>query len=268
MLAGLFCRSQTSLFLILCNFYLATYTDKYRIDIGQIKFFHLKVNNLAYTYLKMLYKSFQSNIEDISEKGVVTMYVNSFGNKDSDGDISAKGAFTKTLNEGINRIKHFLNHDTRLLLGLPKELTQDEFGLKAVSQMNMSKQIGKDTYQDYKMHAEMGRSMEHSIGFNVIKRDEKDQSIIKEYKLWEYSTLTSWGANENTPMVDLKSKEDIVDQIEFLEQILRKGDYTDQKFKLIEKQLNKLQKAFTDIQPQSSTVKPDAIKIFRQTLIT
>lgn len=243
--------------------------DKDSTHHGHIQIDSLKVYNLAYTYEKMLYKSFQSKVEDVDQKGIVTMYVNAFGNKDSDGDISAKGAFTKTLNEGINRVKHFLNHDNTQLLGLPREMKADNFGLLAVSQMNMSKQISKDTYEDYKMHAELGRTMEHSIGFNVIKRDEKDQNVIKEYKLWEYSTLTSWGANEKTPMVGLKSQEDIIDQIEFIEQVMRKANYTDEKFKLIEQQLKKLQKAFTQMQPQSTVQEPgveEHIKYLKENL--
>ena len=41
-----------------------------------------------------------------------------------------------------------------------------------------------------------GLNAELSIGYEVIKRDEKNRSIITEYKLYEYSFLTSWAANE------------------------------------------------------------------------
>lgn len=198
----------------------------------------------------------------MDEKGVVTIAVNAFGNLDSDGDISAKGAFKKTIKENFQRIKHLLNHNFSQLLGVPEELKETSEHLVAVSRMNMEKSLVKDVFSDYKFHAEMGRTLEHSIGFNVVKRDEKDPRIIKEYKLFEYSTLTFLGANENTPLLDLKNRDDIIDQIDFLTQALHKGQFTDEKFIHIEKRLEKLNQLFTQMKPsQKDTSEPIATEI-------
>lgn len=143
--------------------------------------------------LDINFKNFDSPIEDLDEKGIVTVYGNAFNNEDADGDISAYGSFDKTIKENANRIKHFLNHDPRLLVGVPLSFMPDEKGLLMRSKLNLNKPLGKDTYEDYKLYKENGKSLEHSIGYGVVTRDTKNRSIITEYKLWEVSTLTSWG---------------------------------------------------------------------------
>jgi HK97 family phage prohead protease len=160
------------------------------------------------------FKSFNNPIEDVDEKGVVTIYVNAFGNEDSDGDISEPDSFTKTITDNFTRIKHFLNHDGRLLIGIPLKFEPDSFGLKTRSKLNLKKEIGRDAYEDYKLYKENDRTLEHSFGYEVLRRDQKDKRRIQEYKLWEYSTLTAWGANYNTPLVDMKNIDMTSDQLE------------------------------------------------------
>lgn len=162
------------------------------------------------------FKNFECPIEDLDEKGVVTVYGNAFNNKDSDGDVSAYGSFDKTIQENGQRIKHFLNHDPRLLVGVPLSFTPDTKGLLMRSKLNLNKSLGKDLYEDYKLYKENGKSLEHSIGYSVMNRDTKDKSIITEYKLWEVSSLTSFGANPLTPLVDLKSQDGTVNQAEII----------------------------------------------------
>ena len=43
------------------------------------------------------FKSCRRKIEDIDEKGIITLYANTFNYEDSDGDISAKGSFKRTI---------------------------------------------------------------------------------------------------------------------------------------------------------------------------
>ena len=50
-----------------------------------------------------------------------------------------------------------------------------------------------------------GLNAELSIGYNVISRDSSNKSIISEYKLFEYSFLSSWAANEMSIVSDIKS---------------------------------------------------------------
>jgi len=179
-------------------------------------------------------KSFEHSIKDINkEKGIVTMYVNAFGNKDSDGDISVKGSFAKTIKENMHRIKHFLNHNPDMLLGVPVKLVEDDFGLLATSQMNMSKQIAKDVFADYVLFAEHNKTLEHSVRVQDIKRDDEDEARVLEYRLWEFSTLYSWGANAKTPLVNIKSMDD-------LELMIRDGHYSDEKSKQIEELYKRL----------------------------
>ena len=190
-------------------------------------------------------KNFEQVVEDVDEKGVVTIYVNAFGNKDSDGDISSEKAFDRTIKENFNRIKHFVNHDGRLLAGIPLEMTPDQVGLKVRSKLNLEKELGRDIYSDYKLYKENGRTLEHSIGFNIVSRDQKNKDIITEYKLWEYSTLTNWGANSQTPLVDLKSfksPEDVILKIKELTEMYNRA-YSDGRLVSIENALKALEKA-------------------------
>lgn len=214
------------------------------------------------------YKYFKSEIKDLDEKkGIAAVYVNSFNKLDSDEDISAKGSFKKTLQENILRSKWFLNHNPNILLGVPliEGTKEDDFGLFAVNQFNMEKEISRDTFFDYKLFAEHGRTLEHSFGYDVIKRDEKDKRIITEYKLWEISTLTHWGANEHTPMVSLKEFKDIKDAIDNLE-IMFKYKYSDERLKDVEKYIIKLRSLMSN-EPEISTqdeIEPiNAIKYLR-----
>ena len=188
------------------------------------------------------YKNFKSEIKDLNEaKGIAVVYANSFNRLDSDEDISGKGSFAKTLKENVLSSKWFLNHNRNILLGVPliEGSKEDDFGLLAVNQFNMEKEISRDTFFDYKLFAEHGRTLEHSIGYDVIKRDEKDKRIITEYKLWEISTLTHWGANSDTPLVDLKEYKEIKNIIDHLE-LMFKYNFSDERLKRAEKLINEL----------------------------
>ncbi|MBO9671961.1 MAG: HK97 family phage prohead protease [Sphingobacteriaceae bacterium] len=187
-------------------------------------------------------KSLEQVIKDVDNTGIVTMYVSAFGNLDSDGDVTMPGAFTKTIKENANRVRHFLNHDSRLLIGVPLEMKEDSFGLLVRSKLNLNKGIAKDAYEDYKLYKENDRSLEHSIGFNVVRRDQKDKAKILEYKLWEYSTLTAWAANPLALTVDLKSfknADEVIVKIKELTEMYNRN-YSDGRLTEIEKQLKAL----------------------------
>jgi HK97 family phage prohead protease len=154
----------------------------------------------------MIYKDYSSKIEDLDEKGRVLVAANGIGNQDADGDISAKGSFDLTLKKDFPRLRWFLNHDKNILLGVPIEGKEDGEHLKMLGQLNMKKQVSRDIYEDYKLWAEHGRTLEHSIGVKDIKRNDKNKNIVEQWELREYSTLTSWGANSNTPMLGIKAE--------------------------------------------------------------
>jgi len=190
-------------------------------------------------------KQWKSKVEDVDEKGIVTVYANAFNNKDADGDISVKGSFTKTINESFDRVKWFYNHDNKILLGVPIEAIQDDYGLKVRGQINLKKQIGRDVFEDYKLYAEHGRSLEHSVAVRAIKRDVTNKSMVLEWLWKEYSTLSSWGSNPNTPLIDIKSEKDVIDYINLLDDML-KGRYSDEKLLKIESQLAQLKSLVND----------------------
>lgn len=187
-----------------------------------------------------VFKNFTHEVKDLDEKeGIVTLYMNSFDNEDSDGDISVPGSFKRTFKNNIGEIWHLLNHNTNYWLGIPLELKEDDFGAIAVSQMNMEKQIAKDVFEDYRLCAKHDRTLQHSIRVNAIKRDTDDQRKVLEWKLWEYSTLYSWGANPETPLIDIKS----LDELEIM---MREGNYSDEKAKQIEQLYDQLKNLLND----------------------
>jgi HK97 family phage prohead protease len=200
------------------------------------------------------YKDFDSTIKDVDEKGRVLVAANAIGNEDADKDISMDGSFDKTLKENFNRLKWFLNHNTTLLLGVPVEGKQAGQKLEMLGQLNLKKELSRDTYEDYKLYAEYGRTLEHSVGVEAIKKEQKDGiRRVFEWKLWEYSTLTSWGANDQTEMLGIKNLSDAGELITWFELKLKKGNFTDERFMQIESQLNILRSLCTE--PEASTLK-------------
>ena len=207
-------------------------------------------------------KIFQAKVLDVdSKKGIVTNYDNAFNVVDTDGDISRKGAFAKTLTENVSRAKWFMNHDETKLLGVPfiEGTKEDDFGLLSVNHLNTEKQLGKDMLSDYMLFKDYGRTLEHSIGYSTIKKNpydlgegKKGRELI-ELKLYEKSTLTSWGANEFTPVVDIKSSKNIKAELEMIEQMFTNNyNYSDERKRSAEELFNKLQ-SLVDYEPGETT---------------
>lgn len=193
-------------------------------------------------FQRLLYKTKANDLDEV--KGIVKVAVNGIGVVDSQNDISMPGSFTKTLSENIARMKWFLNHDVTQLLGVPLEGEEKDGNLIMTGQINLAKQIGRDTLEDYKLFAAAGRTLEHSIGVQAIKRDKEDKRKVLEWKMWEYSTLTNWGSNPQTFLVDIKndSPGDVRANIEFIRQAL-KMRYSDARLKEYEMRLDMLNKA-------------------------
>lgn len=185
----------------------------------------------------MLTKSIEHSIKDIdSKKGIVTFYFASFDTKDSDEDIILPGTYLRSIKEwgpsGKNRIKHLKNHDSRQTPGKPMELWEDTTGALMSSQLSKT-QLGRDTLIEY----EEGIITEHSHGFGIIDAEvDKSEGVryIKNVKLWEASTLNSWGANENTPVVGLKDESDLRNVLDQLEHRMSIGRLSDAYLKRVE----------------------------------
>lgn len=226
----------------------------------------------------ILHKTFMSKVQDVdTTAGVVINYDSAFNKLDSDGDIARPGCYTKTLSENIGRMKWFLNHDSRILLGVPfiEGTTQDEFGLLSYNRINMDKEVGRDTLSDYKLFKEYGRTLEHSIGYTVKQAkpldlgDGKMGRELLEVKLWEKSTLTSWGANEWTPLVDIKSAASIKSALEILNKMFTADmTYSDKRKREAEALIKQLE-SLSGREPDNTTSDDEpAIKEILESILT
>lgn len=154
-----------------------------------------------------LTKDHTSEVKELDEKrGYVEAIANAYNNEDSDGDISHPTSFVKTVSEGRKKLRVYKNHDTSLLVGVPKELKPEHpDGLFTGTQFNMETDLGRDMFNDVKLIHSNGQDADLSIGYRVVRRDQKNSKIITEYALREYSFLTSWGANPNAIVLGAKS---------------------------------------------------------------
>jgi len=202
----------------------------------------------------MIYKNLSEGIiEDVDDvKGIVTGYFSAFNNIDSDGDVIVSGAYKKTVAEngpmGRNRIMHLLQHNPLMPLAKPMELMEDAKGLRFTSKITETS-YGKDVIKLYKE----GVFNEHSVGFEIIKSDNKaGYREIREIKLWEGSTVT-WGANPNTPIESMKNWDlpKSEDMIAKFGAILRKGDVTDETMIQLEICLKQIEEHLKDLQLKS-----------------
>jgi HK97 family phage prohead protease len=226
------------------------------------------------------YKTFELQVKDLDQKlGIVTGYFSAFDKVDSDRDIIRKGAFVKSIQENgpesKGRVKHLLNHDPSKPLGLITVLKEDDYGLYYESKVG-THSLG----QDFIKMVESGLIKEHSIGFSTIKQNQigdwkKDDNSavweILEVKLYEGSSLTAWGANEYTPLLDMKGVklQDISDRIKAFEKFVRNTDATDETIELCLlqiKQLGELVESMTT-QPAEAVEPDDEAKKLREAII-
>ena len=183
----------------------------------------------------MDFKQLSYDLKELDEaKGVVTAYANAYNNTDSDGDISAKGSFDKTVTDNFKRIRVLKDHNPTKMIGVPLNIdTKDNYGLLTTTQFNMNKPLGKDMFTDVKLMHETGLNAELSIGYQVLQRDQKNKNIIKEYKLMEYSFLSSWAANELATVQDIKGIKSHYGIMELIEKSYDL-DYSDERLRNIE----------------------------------
>lgn len=214
------------------------------------------------------FKQSAFDLKDLDEKkGVVVAYANVYNFKDSDGDISAYGSFDKTVNENFKRIRVLKDHNPTMMIGVPLAIdTKDSYGLLTTSQFNMSKPLGKDMFTDVKLMHETGLNAELSIGYRVMQRDQKNKSIITEYKLMEYSFLSSWAANELSTVQDIKGIKTVYGTLELIQKMYNL-DYSDERLRQIETILKALdKKPSEDDTSKSEPLILDTLKSFKNTL--
>lgn len=201
----------------------------------------------------MKFKNYKSAVLDVNEKGIVTIAVGAFDNEDMGGDIARKGAFNRTFKEGINRIKHYIDHklSTAFNVGLPVKMYETDTHAVVESALNLEKQIARDLFSDYKFFNSHERTLEHSYGYETIKgkaRPKRGEELF-EIKMWEYSTV-GLGMNPDTPLLGLKAFEDVT--VEDLELYLKSYDVSNQKGKQIEFIISKIKELRETHNPDGS----------------
>ena len=214
----------------------------------------------------MDFKQFSYELKDFDEKqGIVKAYANAYDFKDSDGDISAKGSFNKSVGDNRKRIRVLKDHIPTVSLGIPLEFdTSDNYGLLTTTKFNLQKEVSRDMFTDIQLLKEHGLNAELSIGYEVVKRDEKNRAIITEYKLWEYSFLSSWAANELSTVQDIKNIKSHYGIMELLTKAYNLP-YSDTRLTQIETILKSLDKKEPE-EPSTPTDEPTEEQI-KETLI-
>lgn len=215
-----------------------------------------KNNSMIYGYKRMT-----QEVKDVdAKKGIVTGYFSAFNIKDSDGDVIVPGAFQKSLSEWFpkGRIKHLLNHDPRQPLGKLMELKEDSYGLYYESQIG-THNLGRDFIK----MVESDLVKEHSIGFNVKgSRKGKDATELYDVVLYEGSSLTSWGANEYTPMLGLKSMDARIERVKKLEKFIKHTSATDETIELLMLEIKQLNQLIEDLSSTPAAVEaPEEPKV-------
>jgi HK97 family phage prohead protease len=203
----------------------------------------------------------EAGIKDMDIKqGIVTGYFSSFNTLDSDNDIILPGSFAKSIGENgpvssKPRVKHLLNHDYAQPLGELLVLREDTKGLYYESKIGTH-----DLGVDFLKMVDSNLIKEHSIGFQIMKwekADKQDCRYLKELKLWEGSSLTAWGANENTPMTGVKSIGEILQRQGDLTKAIANGTFTDETIKLLCSELERINKFLQEAFKSYGTTQPE-----------
>lgn len=188
------------------------------------------------------FKSLVGELKDLdTNKRIVTGYLSAFGNKDHDGDIIVKGAFSKSINERKENIFFLNQHNWSQPHGKFNVLREDSKGLYFESAPLVDTTYSSDLLKLY----DAGIVKEHSIGFVTLKSENDTKSnarMLTELKLFEGSNVTL-GANSNTPFTGMKglNLKEIDEQSKLLIKAIRNGTFTDDTFALLELALKQLQ---------------------------
>lgn len=211
----------------------------------------------------MNYKAIQIDSQNIDEvNGIVSGYGSIFGNVDSDGDIMAKGCYTKTLQENGSRVKYCWQHDIWSPIGSFSMLEEDDMGLKFEAVIPPTR-LGKDALILMKNKV----ITENSVGFGIVKADYNSDGIriIREVKLYEISCVTL-AANPMALITDAKGEakfEAITAKIDNINKVLKKQDISDELGYALEADLLKLKAMVNSIStlPTTEATKSEEPKV-------
>ena len=221
------------------------------------------LNFMEYKFVKP--QKTQLKIIDIEDGvGYIEGYASVFGNVDHDGEVIEKGAFTKTLLEGLpsRRIKLVDFHnawlDSDYIIGVVEEANEDEHGLWFKARFSSVRRA-----QDVRTKIKEGILEALSIGYEVVKdRFDREAGIryLTELKLFEISVV-SWGANPLATINNSKSFNSQLRRLAWsalrmknLNQVLKEGQVLSQNnVKLIREAIADLQALLAVAEPDDST---------------
>ncbi len=138
----------------------------------------------------------------------VAGYVSIFNNVDLGKDIVRPGAFTKSLKSG-RKIRFLYSHDPRSVLGVPKELKEDNKGLYGRFKISKTR-LGEETHQLLVDGAIDSFSFGYSAADYMINDD--DTRELKVIDLYEAS-LVAMPMNPAAIVTDFKDYFTLIDKI-------------------------------------------------------
>ena len=181
-------------------------------------------------------------------------YANTFDHLDRAGDITQKGAFTKSIKEHIaNGTKPLMlmHHDTSRPVGVWEKLVEDAKGLYVEGRLTKGVRDADEAYALLKD----GALNSMSIGYKVID-DEYDMNkranLLHEVSLFEIS-LVSIPANEQSTVMSVKSDDGV--DTRALEQVLRDAGLSRREAKIL------LSKGISGLTEQRDAVERDSLTI-------
>jgi phage head maturation protease len=176
-------------------------------------------------------------------KRCVKVAISQMGSTDLDNDIIDYSAFDATISAkgpaGTNEIWHLTDHGWRIAdsaLSKYQEMGKQGdylYGVAPYRDTWLWREVAWPLY-------EAGDITQHSIGFRVVKQQLQDNAprIIQEVELFEGSAVL-WGANPNTPTLDLvkshieNKKESFEDRLQWICKSLKSGKYKEDESLLV-----------------------------------
>lgn len=179
---------------------------------------------------RSLYFKAATSAYTIDESDKVFGYLSAFGNRDSDGDVVLKGAFSKSIQERgpdsktPRKIAYLYAHDMCTPIGRFTKLEEQTEGLYYEAELDVIPFV----QETIKPQMKSGTLNNHSIGYNyvwdkcVVTYDEEDNPTFTwaELDLHEGSILPL-GANPDTPFGGFKH---YLEQTEAFAEMAEKAD--------------------------------------------
>jgi len=150
-----------------------------------------------------------------SSQGIVEAFTNSMGVIDKDGDVIDPVAFNSSITKNLP-IPVLAGHDQHQIVGKvisarPVHISDDEYKLYTLMQMNLETQAGKEAYSNVKGNY----VREWSVGFNVgeegIAYEGKGKEQVRRIKNldWVEVSAVIRGASPQTATISAKADEQI-----------------------------------------------------------